>query len=51
MAVSNYKCVIQIDSKVNQIVFSNNGAKRAGNSIYAQPIYHCNIDNSSKKNT
>ena len=48
--VSNNKCVIQIDSNVSKIVFSNNGAKRAGNSIYAQPLYYCNIDNSSEKN-
>ena len=42
---SNDKCVIQIDSNVSRIVFSDNEAKRAGNSIYAQPIYSCKIDN------
>ena len=42
---SNGKCVIQIDSNVSQIVFSNNEAKRAGSSIYAQPIFSCYINN------
>ena len=40
------KCVIQIDAYINQIVFSDNEAKRAGSSIYAQPIFSCYINNS-----
>ena len=41
------KCVIQIDSNVSQIVFSDNEAKRAGSSIYAHPIFSCYINNSN----
>ena len=40
------KCVIQVDADINQIVFSNNEARRAGSSIYAQPIFTCYINNS-----
>ena len=40
------KCVIQVDADINQIVFSNNEARRAGSSIYAQPIFSCYINNS-----
>ena len=43
-AESNSKCVIQIDSNVSQIVFSGNDAKRAGSSIYAQPIFSCYVN-------
>ena len=46
-AVSHNKCAIQINSNVSQVVFSNNEAKRAGNSIYAQPIFLCSINNSN----
>ena len=41
------KCVIQIDSNVSQIVFSDNEARRAGSSIYAHPIFSCYINNSN----
>ena len=44
---SNDKCVIQINSSVSQILFSNNEAKRAGSSIYAQPISSCYINNTN----
>ena len=41
------KCVIQIDSNVSQIVFSDNEARRAGSSIYAYPILSCYVNNSN----
>ena len=44
-AESNDKCVIQIDSNVSKIVFTNNEAKRAGSSLYAKPIYSCYNNN------
>ena len=40
------KCVIHIDSNVEQIMFSDNEARRAGISIYAEPIFSCYINNS-----
>ena len=40
-AESNDECVIQIDTDVSQIVFTNNEARRAGSSLYAKPIYSC----------
>ena len=40
------KCPIQIDSNVEQIMFSDNEARRAGLSIYAEPIFSCYINNS-----
>ena len=43
-AESNDKCVIQINSYVSQIMFSDNEAKRAGSSIYAQPIFSCYVN-------
>ena len=46
-ADSNGKCVIQIDSNVSQIIFSDNEAKRSGNSIYAKPIFSCYINDSN----
>ena len=46
-AESNYKCVIQIDSNISKIVFSDNKAKRAGSSIYAHPISSCYINNTN----
>ena len=42
------KCVIQIDIDISQIIFLNNEARRAGNSIYAKPIYSCYINNNLK---
>ena len=45
------KCVIQVDADINQIVFSNNEARRAGSSIYAQPIFSCYINNSKYVDT
>ena len=47
-ADSHDKCVIQIDTDVSQIIFLNNEARRAGNSIYAKPIYSCYINNNFK---
>ena len=41
------KCVIQIDSNVEQVMFSDNEARRAGISIYAEPIFSCCINNSN----
>ena len=40
------KCAIQIDSNVEQVMFSDNEARRAGISIYAEPIFSCYINNS-----
>ena len=40
------KCAIQIDSKVEQVMFSDNEARRAGISIYAEPIFSCYINKS-----
>ena len=40
------KCAIQIDSNVKQVIFSNNEARRAGLSIYAEPIFSCYINKS-----
>ena len=39
-AESNDKCVIQIDSNVSKIVFTNNEARRAGSSLYASQYTH-----------
>ena len=43
---SNGKCALHIDSNVQQVMFSDNEAKRAGMSIYAEPIFSCYINNS-----
>ena len=40
------KCAIQIDSNVEQVMFSDNKARRAGLSIYAEPIFSCYVNNS-----
>ena len=40
------KCAIHIDSNVEQLMFSDNEARRAGISIYAEPIFSCYINNS-----
>ena len=40
------KCAIHIDSNVEQVMFSDNEARRAGISIYAEPIFSCYINNS-----
>ena len=40
------KCAIQIDSNVKHVMFSDNEARRAGISIYAEPIFSCYINNS-----
>ena len=40
------KCAIHIDSNVEQVMFSDNEAERAGLSIYAEPIFSCYINNS-----
>ena len=45
------KCVIQVDTDINQIVLSNNEAKRAGSSIYAHPIFSCYINNTKYVDT
>ena len=50
-AKSNDKCVIQIDSNVSKIVFSDNEARRGGSSIYAQPISSCHINNANSINS
>ena len=46
-AERNNECVVQIDSNVSKVLFSNNEAKRAGNSIYAEPIFFCSINKSN----
>ena len=40
------KCAIHIDSNVEQVMFSDNEAEKAGLSIYAEPIFSCYINNS-----
>ena len=40
------KCAIHIDSNVKQVMFSDNEARRAGLSIYAEPIFSCYINKS-----
>ena len=45
-ARSYRKCAIYIDSNVEQVIFSDNKARRAGISIYAEPIFSCYINNS-----
>ena len=40
------KCAIQIDSNVEQVMFSDNEARRAGISIYVEPIFSCYINKS-----
>ena len=40
------KCPIHVDSNVEQVMFSDNEARRAGLSIYAEPIFSCCINNS-----
>ena len=45
-ARGNGKCAIHIDSNVEQVTFSDNEAKRAGMSIYAEPLFSCYINNS-----
>ena len=40
------KCAIQIDSNVEHVMFSDNEARRAGISIYAESIFLCYINNS-----
>ena len=46
-ADSHDKCAIQIDTDISQIVFLNNEARRAGNSIYAKPIHSCYVNSNS----
>ena len=46
-AKTHDKCVIQVDTDIKQIMFTNNEARRAGSSIYAQPIFSCYINNSN----
>ena len=45
-ARGNAKCAIRIDSNVEQLMFSDDEAKRAGMSIYAEPIFSCYVNNS-----
>ena len=40
------KCAIRIDSNVEQVMFSDNEARRAGLSIYGESIFSCYINNS-----
>ena len=45
-ARGNGKCAINIDANVQQIMFSDNEARRSGMSIYAKPLFSCYINNS-----
>ena len=40
------KCAIHIDSNIEQVMFSDNEARRGGMSIYAEPLFSCYINNS-----